>query len=555
MIRRVAVVAVSAMVLSIAAAGCRDGEVPAQPTAAGEELAVVELPQPGSPFTADVFGLSVRDGRATVVAYAEGVGLPGERVLAWESSDGRDWRLVDPQGVSLPGGSRFLVSDSAAAGHVGLHRDRFEAGEPVAVWSSADGQTWVERSLPLELGEHDAYVVHDVVATDHSFVLLGTVWTQPSEAAAVLSGGDLTLTLSEGWWTVTDGAGRPVGEGPLTDIYPIDVAADGVAVVDPASGEVLVVIPRDVYETEQIRTGPVTTRIDHDGWRLVENDGDNTYSVVDLSSGDEVVRGASRNRLSFGADPHVVLDDGRRVSMTWEELELAWSEGLALAAASPVVERMVTTAFVSVDAGRWETVDIGTVDEGVTEVDVYWVVGAPGGEGLLGAGANHRFDEALGHGRTIWTTWTSSNGADWVPVEVDRHDGLYAEAVSSASDGVLVAGHDGSSRYLATSPDGRAWQVEHRVEEAHLHEWMSDVAAGDWMAAAVGGSESPRGDVAELFLRRAGAAWDRADLPADPLELQLTEVAVTAERLLVAGSTEVGDGGRAPVVLVFDRPG
>lgn len=529
--------------------------LPVEPVSDVDAWTVVELSHPGSSLIGEVIGLSVRSGRSRAIAYAGGAGLDGERLLAWESIDGQDWRLVSEQGAPLPAGSRFLMVDSGGAGHVGIHRDRFEMGERPAVWSSPDGSSWAEGRLPLDLGEHDRFIVRDIVATDHAFVVVGTVWTHPPEAQANLSGGDRNLTLAEGWWVVTDASGQTVGEGPLTDIYPVEVLPDGATVVDPASGEVLVVIPWDVYETERIQTGPVTAQIDHDGWRLLEDESDNTYAVIDLATGEEVVRGASQYRLTFGADPQVILDDGHRVSMTWEELELAWSEGLALAVASPIEERMVTVAFVSVGNGGWEPVEIGMFDDDVVEVDVYWVTGEPGGDGLVAAGANIRFDEELGQGTPVWTTWTSTDGTRWAPVEVEIHGGLYADAVSSGDDGVLVGGHDGLSRYLATSTDGRSWEVEFEVEEAHLDEWMSDVAVSGWISAAVGGSESPRGTVAELFVRRAGTGWERADLPEDPLALHLTELAVTSDELIVGGSIAGSRGRGGPALLVLDRSG
>ena len=513
-------------------------------------LTIVDLPNRDSFLVGEVVDVAVSTDGITVVAYAEGPGLTDEALLVWTSPDGQDWALLTPDGLPRPGGSRFLLLESGASGYIGVVAGEFQSGEPIIVWTSPDAVSWTRRRLPLELGEHQQYFVQSLVASDSGMAVVGSVITRRPDADAVIAAQGLSLSLGDGWTVVDVESGVVQGTGPLSDIYPVDVSANGATVYDPETDETLVEIPWDVYQEARVSTGVVTAEIEYEGWLLIEDESDNSYSVVELASGERVVERANQNYLALGPDPEVTLPDGRTIATTWDELDAAWSDGIAVAAASDVREGNVSTVFHSTTGASWENVDFGVLSDDVDEVDVYWVSGAPGGTGFVAAGANQIFDHQAGASNPTWTTWTSEDGVSWLPVEVDNHPGLYHEVLAAGDSGVLVAGHDGSQRYIVSTTDGLTWVVDYEVDEAYQSEWMFDIALGSWIAAAVGSSQSPLGDVSELFTNEDGQGWRRADVPIDPLMLRLTEVAVGPDSLVLGGSRQTDRGEWAPVVIV-----
>jgi hypothetical protein len=278
--------------------------------------------------------------------------------------------LLTPRGLPRPGDARLLTLEAGSSGHVGVVQDEFGPGEPVAVWTSPDGLAWNESLLSIHVGEHQRYLIDGLVVGDDGLLVLGSLVTvRPDPRAVILKNGRV-LELDIGW-TVTDAAtGTPVGEGGLDEIYPAELDDDGASVRDPATGDVVVVIPWDVYENERRRTGVFTVEVEYDGWRLTEDETTNSYTVVNLASGVEVISGANQNYLTFGRDPELILDDGSRFVVTWDELDDAWSAGIRTADALDVAEADVPVVFHSTAGVAWTASDLGRVEGELTSSDI-----------------------------------------------------------------------------------------------------------------------------------------------------------------------------------------
>ncbi|MDH3754996.1 MAG: hypothetical protein OEU32_14085, partial [Acidimicrobiia bacterium] len=214
--------------------------------------------------------------------------------------------------------------------------------------------------------------------------------------------------------------------------------------------------------------------IEWDGYRIVVDDANDRFSVVDVETGAEITSGPASD-LYRGPPPSFIdVATGEvAVSFSWSE----WDELLNSAydaAYSPHDEHESEHLILFSPDGRdWseQLLTSGTNIhlESVAAVDDAFVVSL----------VEH---SELGATRIVYT---SNDGVDWMEATGDGPE--YLDRTSVGPEGVIAMSYDEERSALATSADGRWWNTELSMvpQDDGRDGWLRLVASGDLGHAAL----------------------------------------------------------------------
>lgn len=488
-----------------------------RPGRPGGDVGTPTPPLPQQEFTWDQISLDLPAGQES---YLQGVyaidggflaiGMTwsefgGQQLTVWRSPDGISWepgalsgdfddasiwniRINEHGGIAL--GESYPDTDPQE-GEAGLRHYQPER----VVWTSVDGVNWTRAELDFTTAPNESVWINTGVAGPNGFVVIGNREISPEFEPISFEKDGYTVRLSEYTYTyeVLDSSGTVIVEGSMDDFYGSD-QREGQVVTDPATGEVLTVIPWDVWEQawedaygdasggpfSGFDYDPPVVTIEHDGYRVTVNEEDFTYTLEDAATG-ELIASGNADSLWRGPPPVIVDDAGNEVlRISWEEFDAAQeAHWRSVEQDYEYHSEMVVAA--SPNGIDWT---LTTVETDSNEVSFESVVVVDGTYLAYGS----QYDEYTG-GPAIWS---SSDGITWQHV-ADMPGGMWIWNLQQAPDGTLLAIGDGpQGGALWSSTDGIAWGEAFGTripEDRTTWEYMNQFGTGELGTVVIGSRE------------------------------------------------------------------
>ncbi|MDH3605980.1 MAG: hypothetical protein OER12_03200 [Acidimicrobiia bacterium] len=470
------------------------------------EKITLDLPAGAEAYLQGVY--AVNDGFIAIgTAYNE----TGQDLVAWTSTDGTTWTKGALNGdFSNASVWNFMFNEHGGIAFGEAFLDSYYAegddlyAYPEApshiVWTTPDGLDWTRSEIDFAADVNQSVWLNSGVAGPDGYLVIGQRQTTPEFEPMVIEKDGYQLIISDYTYTyqLLDAAGSVVAEGTMEDIYRHDdYDNDGQAVLNPDTGEVIVVVPYEEWEMawetaySQSSGGPfggyggyepAVVTIDYDGYRITVDEEQGTYIIEDLTSG-EVLFSGPADYLWRGPSPVIFDGEGNEIlRLSWEEFDGAQQAFWERVETDEYAYRSELVVATSSDGVTWNT---STVDNGSVETSFDSIVVK---DGQYFAYGNH-FDE-YGGGPAIWS---SSDGVSWDRV-ADMPGGMYVWNVKETPDGTLLAMGDGpQGASLWSSVDGIAWGEAFgaRVpEDRSLYEWLNQFGTGELGTVVVGSRES-----------------------------------------------------------------
>jgi hypothetical protein len=489
---------------------------PARPR--GADVGAPTPPLPSQEFTWERITLDLPEGHE---AYLQGVypfeggflaigfswADEGQNMVVWSSPDGSTWEQTELNGDFSNASVWNVVFTDYGAIALGEEMTEFfeedhaayRPYEPVRlVWTSPDGTNWTRSELDLNTADNQQVWINTGAAGPNGYVVAGQRSTSPEFEPLVIVKDGFQLELNEYSFTyrVLDASGAVVAEGSMDDIYANNTWDDGgQAIVNPDTGELLTVIPWEIWEGayeraySDSRGGPFggfgfvapELTIEYDGYRITINEETYEYRIENAESG-ELISSGNADYLWRGPAPSITNDAGVEIlSFTWEEFDAAqsahWEE--AEREYDYTSEAIVAT---STDGVTWTESTIGSDTQ---EISLDSIVVLDSGYVAYGS----QWDE-YGGGSAIWT---SPDGITWT-YEADMPGGMYIWNVKQAADGTLLAMGEGpQGPALWSSTDGIAWGEAFGTripEDRTMVEWLNQFGTGGLGTVIVGSRDT-----------------------------------------------------------------
>jgi len=463
------------------------------------ERVTLDLPEGSEAYLQGVY--AVEDG---FLALAMSYESDGQAMVVWRSTDGLAWERVELDGDFSNANVWNVVFNEYGAIAFGEEWVDYEdeafirAYPPVRlIWTSVDGVTWNRTELDLTTADNQDVWINTGTAGPDGFIVVGQRSTSPEFEPVLLEKDGYTLELSEFTYTyrLLDRDRVLVAEGSMDDIYHNNYTEDGQVILHPDTGELLTVVPHEVWEAawEQAYSEPAdgpfggfsgtppVISIEYDGYRITMDEETFTYLIEDAVSG-ELIYSGNADYLWRGPGPVFTDDAGREIlRFTWEEFDQAqqahWED---IERAENGYQSEVVVAH-SVDGLTWTE---SVVETEAREVSFDWVLVRDGGYIAYG----NQYDEYSG-GPAIWT---SGDGLTWERV-ADMPGGMYIWNVKEAADGTLLALGDGpQGQALWSSADGIAWGEAFGTRipaDRDLYEYFNQFGTGELGTFVVGTRE------------------------------------------------------------------
>ncbi|MDJ0922936.1 MAG: hypothetical protein QNJ77_00130 [Acidimicrobiia bacterium] len=451
----------------------------------------IELEGPGLSETG---WLGVLDGQLVAVSPSWGGGFAGgaSQVLVTSISvDGANWEQAGSFELPEQVWVSRIVSDGERIYAVGENPEPFGVGMTHLVFSSSDGVNWTSGELVLDVGEDEHVYLENAAAGPAGLVLAVHFETYPEQQPAILVFDNLEVTLDymRGTYALTDaGSGEVLVSGTLDELF--NWGDEGQRIYDPETGEVLTVVPWQVWEEAwnsfygggfggsplpipiepvEPREPPVVT-IDYDGYIITIDEYDGRYTVADAETGDELAAG-TLDELYQGPAPQFVDPDTGEVllAVTWDEWyqaeEQSWQDVEYIE--QEYFYRSRTALVTSPDGEVW---DIQTVSDGQGGSTSFLAATENGFVAMVNS-----YGEFGDHG----TVWTMADGV-WTSAPAERSD-LWMYSLASTDEGLIGVGEGSGGPALWSSPDGLSWSSEFAIvpQDDGTHAWLPAVAADE----------------------------------------------------------------------------
>ena len=193
------------------------------------------------------------------------------------------------------------------------------------VWTTRDGVNWTRSTLGLAAEANESVWINTGVAGPDAFVVVGYREYSPQFEPIVFESDGYTITLSETTFTyqVTDASGAVVAEGSMEDFYGGRTGeVEGQVVADPATDEILTVIPWEKWEQawEEAYSDtsggpfggfdyqPPIVTVEHDGYRITVDEEQLTFTIEDVATG-ELIASGSADYLWRGPSPVITMNE------------------------------------------------------------------------------------------------------------------------------------------------------------------------------------------------------------------------------------------------------
>ena len=433
----------------------------------------------------------------------------GQEVVVWRSPDGTTWEKGELNGdFSDASVWNFTFNEHGGIAFGEAFTDGFLEAEgdyrsyempPRLVWTTTDGVNWTRSELDVTTAPNQSVWLNSGVAGPDGFLVFGQRQTSPEFEPMVIEKDGYQLTISDytNGYQILDAGGAVVAEGSMDGIYGGQFSEDGQAIINPETGEVIVVVPYEEWELaweeaySESTQGPFggfgeyeppIVTVEYGGYRITIDEEALTYRIEDIESGEELFSGDA-NYLWRGPAPVFTDEAGNEIlRFTWEEFDAAQQKFWERHETEPYEYTGELIVAASPDGITWTT---STVNTDAAETTFDTVIVRDGGYLAYG---NH-FDE-FGGGPAIWS---SPDGITWER-EADMPGGMYVWNVSQTADGTLLAigeGPQGAS--LWSSVDGIAWGEAFgaRVpEDRTVYEWLNQFGTGGLGTAVIGSREA-----------------------------------------------------------------
>ena len=441
----------------------------------------IEVAGPG---LADTGWLGELDGR--MVAVGAGATDGSQALVTATSDDGLDWEQAGS--FDLPddmwivrivgdGETIYAVGQGSYPGDESGHR----------IYSTTDAVEWATAELPFELGDDEHAYIQSVVAGPAGVALAVGFETYPGEPPVVLTFEEYEVTLDHmksTYTVIAISSGEEVLSGKIDDLFHWN--ADGQTIYAPETGEILTVVPWEVWErgwggpygrygssplpiplgSEEPPETPGVT-IEYDGYVITIDDFAGEYAVADAETGEEIAAG-TLDELYQGPAPKFVDPNSGEVllAVTWDEWRQAEERGWQSVeyGGEDYFYRSRTGLMTSPDGENWTT---EIVNEGSGGASAYLAATDDGFVAMMNSYAE--FGE---HGEV----WTMVDGV-WSSEPSERTD-LWLRSLVTTSSGLLGVGEGSGGPALWSSPDGVTWTSEFAIvpQDDGTHAHLSSVA-------------------------------------------------------------------------------
>ncbi len=450
----------------------------------------IEVPGPG---LSEAGWIGELDGR--VVAVSAGMPDGAQALVTYSSDDGLAWEQAGSFAIQDDVWIVRIVGDGERVFAVGQGQG-FSGRPGYFAYSTADGVTWTTAEIPIDLDDDENAYIQSVVAGPAGLALAIGLDTYPEEPPVVLTFDEYEVTLNHmrSTYALTKiESGEVVLTGTLDDLF--NWGDDGQTVYNPETGEILTVIPWQVWEQGwggpygrygssplpipvggDEPQGTSTVIIEYDGYLISIDDFSGEFTVADADSGEEIVSG-TLDELYQGPAPEFVDPATGEVllTVTWDEWhraeELGWQnveygdEGFFY--------RSRTGLMTSPDGDIWAT---EIVSEGSGGASAYLAATDDGFVAMINS-----YGEFGEHGEV----WKMVDGG-WSSEPSQRTD-LWLRSLVTTSSGLVGVGEGSGGPALWSSPDGVSWSSEFAIvpQDDGTYAHLSSVAADSGTIAAL----------------------------------------------------------------------
>ena len=427
--------------------------------------------------------VGVSDAGLTAVAFAWDISPPVQTVISWTSVDGARWDRRELQ--LAPGIAMHQVVD--LDGNVyGLGQQTNAGGVEPLAWSMHGAGDWSLVDLSSS-GTDLTDVTLWSAASNSNVIVLGAERSldEPRSTVSFDTAG-LRFELNDlaGTYELTDvESGRVVNAGQSSDIF--GWSNEGQAIYDIATGELLTVVPWEVWEQPDHAVSPLPIpvpadaamqplSIDWDGLRITIDEADDRYQVAEADTGTLITSGLLVDLFRGPAPAFVDSDTGEVVlSLSWDEWDVLMNEAYSHADGAHVPRQAEQFVLHSADGKGWVEVILGNGPD--TQFDSLFAVG----DEFFAATVEH------GEFESTRSFHTSTNGTDWRMVE--RRPFQQVVIVGVNDEEMIGLSYEEGSSALMTSADGRSWATALQMagEDDGGSVWLQLAATGGAGTAAI----------------------------------------------------------------------
>lgn len=423
------------------------------------------------------------------------------------SSDGVTWAPVElPEGMTSRNSNvSFTATDDVLVATVNSWEE--ETGRSsLALFTSADGETWAQSDLSSLIGPNESWWVSQVGGGNGILLLAATKENLPPreewEAPTItFEKNGYIIKLNESDWTysITDVAsGVVLHEGSQERLWAESNEMSGMGIYDPDRGEMVFTIH---WEDLQTASAAAYAAARWDEPLVIEvTSGDRTLfldeytgAVTVTDAGGAVLFSGTEEALWRGRPPTFTDPDTGEVLavIPWDEWEAAHTAAYPVLPEEDFGYYATTELLRSADAGAtWTAFNI----EGVTGPGFYFQSFVYGPNGFLAVGNQEQMFEGHGVGLTpagpqAPTVLVSLDGAAWTEVSTNLAAGAWVSNIATTVDGYLAVVGDESGSRVLESPDGQTWQVALSKDDLDLplgNVWFDRIVGGGLGTFATG---------------------------------------------------------------------
>lgn len=468
-----------------------------------------------------------------------------QELITYRSTDGSGWSRSSS--IEVPSGISLYQITGNDDGLVVVGEDWDARGARFTVYRTIDGFTWDEYEIP-EVGDESSYVyLQSVGAGSRGLVVAMTIEHAPVEPPQILEIGGFTIQIEHrfGTYTLLNAVDEPVLTGSTDDIW--NWQQNGQAVYHPDSGELITVVPWNVWEQawagayeggasgsplpipigpDEPFQPPVVT-IEWEDYTITLDEGAGLYEVV---QGDSTIAVGPIDDLWRGPPPSFVNPEtGETIlEVTWEEWdraeEASWANYEEIYYGEDWYHSDSIVLFTE-DGSDWTQTEIGS---------------GSGGSSIAIAALDDRFIlmvSRYGEFGERREAWTSTDGIDWQVTDVEEGE-RYLHNIVNAGAGLMGLGDGPGGSGVWSSRDGLQWTSEFTVgpQDDGRYVWLSGLAHGSMGTVAVGNREGSYG----FEPMRISTGGNTAEFDGDQVVLITDDT--TGEELLVVTWGDVESG-------------
>jgi hypothetical protein len=427
--------------------------------------------------------VSVSNAGLTAIAFAWDVSRPVQTVISWTSANGDRWARRE---LPLESGTTMYQAIDLDGTIYGLGQQTSADGVDPLAWSMNDDGGWDSINLSSPGTDLSGVTLLSAASNANGIVVAAERSVGELQSSVAFDTGGLRFELNDlaGTYELTDiESGRVVSTGQSADIFTWN--NEGQAIYDNATGELLTVVPWEVWEQPNRNFSPLPIpipadpamppiAIEWDGIQISIDEASNSYEVADANNGVVVTSGALVD-LYRGPAPVFVDDESGEValSLSWNDWDMLMNEAYQQADETRGQQQAEQLILHSSNGTDWAEATLA--NKASTQFDSLFAVD----DDFVASTIEH------GEFESTRTFYTSTNGTDWEMTE--RQPFEQVVIVGANNDAVIGLSYEGDSSALVTSTDGRSWdtvlQMDERADGGSV--WLQLAAIGGAGTAAI----------------------------------------------------------------------